>query len=347
MSTIPDASILIQDLLSPRTTQLDSTTPALIAYHLSTLTLSPATVLTTLVQCIATSPSLWRGQATYSNGNSWQPLNYPRAKEVYEALRNGVLYRAGEISRGMGTGWRARRKFAQFLEGYYAGIDDSIIHPQVCLILASAALGGLQLVKQRKDKLFVGGSTLLGRAETEALAAWEGYFAAEKGDEVGGWSGTARGEFEIAVARLSSFRILRPNHSCSTCADDEPTLTTWIASETLSTISVDSLKSGPLVVRSSLHRARSLTEARRRHYSRYSRRHSLRPSPPVISSTRSAPISQKRQLDYTGTSPPFRTPSSPLSLSRHSSALSDRYQELSAVASTPQGKMEERKKSAL
>ena len=212
MSSIPDASILIQDLLSPRTTQLDSTTPALIAYHLSTLPLSPATTLTTLVQCLATSPSLWRGQATYSNGNNWEPLNFLRAREVYEALRNGVLYRAGEITREIGTGWRARRKFSQFLDAYCAGIDSSIIHPQVRLILAGAALGGLQLVKQRRDKLYVGGSALLGRAEKEALAAWEGYFGVVTDDTVGEWSGNTQGEFEFDVARVFPLSISRMSY---------------------------------------------------------------------------------------------------------------------------------------
>lgn len=189
MSAIPDATVLLQDLLSPRSTQLNSTTPALIAYHLSTLTLSPATLLSTLVQCISTSPSLWRGQGTYSNAHPWEPLNWPRAKEVYESVRNGVLYRAGEIATELGTGWRARRRFGQFLDAYYAGLDVDIVHPAIRLLLHSAALAGLQLVKQRKDKLYVGGTNLLGRAEEQALLSWEGYFADTRRGSVGEWSG--------------------------------------------------------------------------------------------------------------------------------------------------------------
>lgn len=201
MSAITDATLLIQDLLSPRTTQLASTTPALISYHLSTLPLAPPTLLVTLVQSLATSPSLWKGQATL---HSWEPLNYARAREVYEALKNGVLYRAGEISRELGTGWRARRRFGQFLEAFYEGLYNEEVHPAVRLILASAALRGLQLVKDRRDKLYVGGSGLMGRAEAEALKAWDVFLGIGSDAETVEWVGHQRGEYEIG-SRRSSF----------------------------------------------------------------------------------------------------------------------------------------------
>ena len=86
---IPDVSVLLQDLLSPPSTPLASTTPALIAYHLSTIALTTPTLLSTLLRYLSVSPSLWRGQASLTHAGDWAALNWPRAQEVYEAVRNG------------------------------------------------------------------------------------------------------------------------------------------------------------------------------------------------------------------------------------------------------------------
>lgn len=203
MAGIPDATLLIQDLLSPPSTVLGSTTPGLISYHLSTLALAPPSLLSAVVQTVATSPSLWRGRGLRT-GDGWATLDWQRAHEVFVALRNGVVYRAGELTRQHGTGWTARRKFAHFLDQYYTGLalaPDA--HPTIALLVATAALAALQAVKQRRDKLYVGGSALLQRAESETLAAWDTYFAAAQDERIGEWTGPGRGEFELRQPRAS------------------------------------------------------------------------------------------------------------------------------------------------
>lgn len=193
--SIPDVTLLFQDLLSPSTTLLASTTPALITYHLSTLPLTSSStqLVTPLLRYLVTSPALWRGQAQQQSSASasqiWEPLNWSRGKEVYDAIRNGILYRVGEISKELGTGWRARRRLATFLDYFYAGLEDEGtggIHPTVQMLVKSAVLKGLQLVKLRKDKLYVGGTAHLGKAEAEVLKAWEEYARVQE------W-GTSRG----------------------------------------------------------------------------------------------------------------------------------------------------------
>lgn len=174
--SIPDITLLFQDLLSPPGTLLESTTPALITYYIST---SPPALITALITYVATSPSLWNGQAQYDQAR-WEGLNWARSKEVYDAVKNGILYRVGEIIKEVGTGWRARRHLSTFLEAFYEGLDSPTttrtIHPTIKLLITSAGLKGLQLIKLRKDKLFVGGTTHLGRAEQEVLIAWKVHF---------------------------------------------------------------------------------------------------------------------------------------------------------------------------
>ncbi|KAL8279383.1 hypothetical protein RQP46_008195 [Phenoliferia psychrophenolica] len=230
MAGIPDATLLIQDLLSPASTALAAATPALISYHLSTLALAPPTLLTAVVETLTTSPSLWRGNATRSSlDGGWPTLNWARAKEVFDAVRNGVVYRAGELTKQHGTGWTARRRFSTFFDAYFAGVNaDPDAHPAVRLLLASAALAALQIIKGRKDKLYVGGSSLIGRNEKEVLEAWDAYFGAAPETGVGEWSGPGRGEFELHQA------------------DGDEVLPAWLAAQTLPMMSVDSLKAGPL-----------------------------------------------------------------------------------------------------
>ena len=211
MSGIPDATLLIQDLLSPPSTQLAATTPALISYHLSTLELLPPTLLTAVLETLSTSPSLWRGNAS-RGAEGWPTLNWARAKEVYDAVRNGVVYRAGELTKAHGTGWTARRRFSAFFDAYFSGVNADIdAHPVIRLLLASAALAGLQIVKGRRDKLYVGGSPLMGRAEREVLGAWDVYFASAPDSGVGEWSGPGRGEFELHQSRASAMLRVHSN----------------------------------------------------------------------------------------------------------------------------------------
>lgn len=217
MERIPDATLLIQDFLSPATTQLSSTTPQLLTYHLAKLPLEQPhlALLTSLLTYLSTSPALWRGQASPSSTSpQWTPLNFGRAQEVYTALFQGCLYRAGEVTRELGTGWNARRKYAAFFEAYLAGANaekEGMCHPVVRLLTASAALAALQAIKMRKDKLYVGGSALMGRAEQEVLKAWHEYFREEERDHRGSaangaateWTGSAAGEFEMRPYRSS------------------------------------------------------------------------------------------------------------------------------------------------
>lgn len=213
MAGIPDASVLIQDLLSPASTALPSTTPALISYHLSTIPLEPAnsaSLISSILSYLTASPALWRGQANrHSPTSPWQEVDFDRAREVYNALVQGFLYRAGELTRDLGTGWRARRRFAAYLELYLAGVNaepEGSCHPTVRVLTASAALQALQTIKLKKDKLYVGGSSLMGRSEDMVVVAWEEYFREADRDQHGfastaaaatEWTGSASGVYEI------------------------------------------------------------------------------------------------------------------------------------------------------
>lgn len=218
MAQIPDVTVLIQDLLSPSSVALPSTTPQLISYHLSTTSLDEPTsiqIVTSLVSYIITSPALWRGQANKSSLQWSRAIDFERARQVYTALLQGCLYRAGEITRQHGTGWSARRKFATFLDAYCAGftptseLPANSCHPTIRVLAASAALQAMQAIKMRKDKLYVGGSSLMGRAEEEVIAAWQDYFrewdrdgridssGSGSSNTAFEWTGSSAGEFEM------------------------------------------------------------------------------------------------------------------------------------------------------
>lgn len=264
MENIPDATLLIQDLLSPAFTLLPSTTPALLSYHLAKLPLEQPhlDLLTSLVTYLTTSPALWRGQASpSSSAPRWSPLNFARAQEVFNALVQGWLYRAGELSAELGTGWRARRKYAAFLEAYMAGVnaeEEGQCHPVVRVLATSAALTALQSIKMRKDKLYVGGSSLMGRAEEEVLKAWVEYFREDERDQRGSaangaateWSGGASGEFHMRP-HCSSLVSIPPSETRSrrVSTDYASELPAWLASQTLPQFPVDSLANGPVAVR--------------------------------------------------------------------------------------------------
>jgi hypothetical protein len=209
--------VLIQDLLSPASVALPSTTPQLISYHLSAASIDDASsiqLVTSLVSYITTSPALWRGQANKVSLQWSRSIDFERARQVYTALFQGCLYRAGELTRLHGTGWSARRKFAAFLDAYCAGFTVTpgvqVIgcHPTIRVLAASAALRAMQAIKSRKDKLYVGGSALMGRAEDEVIEAWREYFNEwDRNGRVEGpsgskgpaheWTGSSAGEFEI------------------------------------------------------------------------------------------------------------------------------------------------------
>lgn len=246
--SIPTLSNLIQDLLSPSSITLPPTTTTLITYHLTYIPFSQSTNLTTLAYYLATSPSLWKGCGTPSassesgkEDDGWKEVEGNTAREVYASIRNGVLYRCTQISRES-TSWTGRRHFASFLEALLAGYtpaplvesssdsnSDSSniasggeIHPTIRLIISSAILSALQAIKSNKEKLYVGGSSLMGRMESEVIGAWQAYFGYyKKGLVVKGREG----------------------------GENVPA---WLASQTVGFIGNEGLSRGPLLVRFSL-----------------------------------------------------------------------------------------------
>ncbi|KAK4047724.1 hypothetical protein OIV83_005232 [Microbotryomycetes sp. JL201] len=261
---IPDSTMLLQDLLSPASVQLPSTTPALLSYHLSTLSLddpSQLATITMIVRCVLTSPALWRGQATAARrtgGTEWPALNFDRSRDVYTALAHAWLLRINAVKSQYGTGWSGRRKLAAFIDAYVQGLDDEVdrqlaaavsdgmtdeVHPVVRLIASCACLSALQTVKLRRDELYIGGSAIMGKAHEVVLQCWHSYFksiedAREDNNGRGDvqrdspaqreWSGSSGGEFEI-----------KPHLNAS----DVPT---WLAAQVLPTFPVAELSKGPV-----------------------------------------------------------------------------------------------------
>lgn len=164
-SGIPDLSLLIQDLLS--NSLLPSTTPALISYHLST---APPASLTRLADVLATSYALWNRAIN----KPYSTLDWKPATEIFEAVRNGIVYRASQLSTTTGTGYLGRRAFSQALDGLYQGIvsQDDAVNPFIRLLLTSGILAGVQAIKARRDKLYVGSRSILGNAEQQVLDSW-------------------------------------------------------------------------------------------------------------------------------------------------------------------------------
>lgn len=88
-------------------------------------------------------------------------------------------------------------------------LEEGNVHPVVRLLTACAALEGLQTIKARKEKLYVGGSALMGRAEKEVMKAWEEYFRQVGMDGEGGsaarsgggeWTANGEGESHVCLA---------------------------------------------------------------------------------------------------------------------------------------------------
>lgn len=175
-----DGTLLIQDLLSPSNTILPPQTNPLITYYISN---STPNLLIPLIQSISTSPSLWKGSATSTPA---QLLPFNLASAIFNSIRDGIVYRSSHITTttATGHGWRGRRAYATFFDHYYKGVHaEDDCHPTVRLLLASAALAALQTIKLRKDKLSVGGSALMGRAEKELLDVWDEFFETPRASE--------------------------------------------------------------------------------------------------------------------------------------------------------------------
>lgn len=183
MSFAPDWTLLVQDLLSPPGTRLSETTPALISYHLGTTNAADKHKLTTLIQAISTSPSLWHSQPVTSSrilGQNELPLEL--VQSIFNATRNGLLYRVGEISKEKGTGWGGQRELGKWLRVVLDGISQSGARVSQRVVIVGGLLNGLQQVKQRRDKLHVGGSSMTGLVENEMVKLFAPYLREADGE---------------------------------------------------------------------------------------------------------------------------------------------------------------------
>ncbi|KAK4056859.1 hypothetical protein OIO90_002109 [Microbotryomycetes sp. JL221] len=249
---IPDATMLIQDLLSPASVMLPSTTPALLSYHLSTHTLDdPSTnaLVTMILRCIMTSPALWRGQAqstAVERVAQWRPLNFARTQDVYTALVQAWLLRINSVKQAYGTGWSARRKLASFLEAYFEGVnhpafDDEPVHPVIQLVASCACLAALQTLKLNKDDLYVGGSALMGRAHEQTLLHWRQFFynVDEQNED--------RNQ-QTLDSKDQQHAGARPSEWTGSAGDEVTEVPTWLAAQTLPIFPVLDLAQGPPMI---------------------------------------------------------------------------------------------------
>jgi len=177
MSLSPDWTVLVQDLLSPAGTSLPSATPALISYHLATTTHSDSDKLATLIHAICTSPSLWHAhpaaplaQSTTSPGAGGSELPLELVRSVFNTTRNGTLYRVDEIKREHGSGWSGQRQLGRWLRVVVDSVAGSGARAEVRAVVVGAVLNGLQDVKARRDKMHVGGESMIGLVEKEFVA---------------------------------------------------------------------------------------------------------------------------------------------------------------------------------
>lgn len=182
----PDPTLLLQDLLSPPSSSHNhEQTLQLITYHLSTLPLtSPHLDLISLISRYSlTSPSLWTSVHTSTATRKGQ-LEWDSAFAIYKAFSQATLLRLDSISRENGTGYRARRSVARYIQAVSAGMwADSVrrkgeerwgtVDPVNRLMVTSAVLGGLQEWKRMQQKLWVGGRGMMDRAELEVGKAWQ------------------------------------------------------------------------------------------------------------------------------------------------------------------------------
>ncbi|GAA5874536.1 hypothetical protein JCM3774_004643 [Rhodotorula dairenensis] len=194
----PDPSLVLQDLLSP---PCDDLAPRVLAQQLvlqlSTVPLERPHLafISLLTRYAASSGALWDSPAL----SRWD-----RCMLAYEALRQSVALRLNAIARPAtasprtrqsedtksNSGWSARRSLKTFLDQVCTGLwadptrtsDDpagrfGTVDPLIRLAMASGILAALQEWKRTKERLWVGGSSALPRAEREAGHAWRDYLA--------------------------------------------------------------------------------------------------------------------------------------------------------------------------
>lgn len=192
----PDPSLVLQDLLSP---PCDALAPRALAQQLvlqlSTVPLERPHLafISLLCRYAASSGALWDSNAL----SKWD-----RCMLAYEVLRQSVALRLHAIARPAtsstrqsddthsNSGWSARRSVKTFLDEVCAGLwadptrtsDDpagrfGTVDPLIRLAMASGMLAALQEWKRTKQRLWVGGSSALPRAEREAGRAWRDYLA--------------------------------------------------------------------------------------------------------------------------------------------------------------------------
>ncbi|KEI37032.1 uncharacterized protein L969DRAFT_90095 [Mixia osmundae IAM 14324] len=168
---------LLHDLHLPASSPLPASLPTVLAYHLATL---PLPQLTHLCRVLLQSACLWS-----KTGDPQDLVHYERGQEIYRAIQRGFLGRVDHVSQEQGPGWRGRRQLANCLDAVLQALDGSdeseqassssklqINHPVRKLVVASGCLSALQAVKERQDSLYVGGKSLMGRAENETLILW-------------------------------------------------------------------------------------------------------------------------------------------------------------------------------
>ncbi|GAA5846040.1 hypothetical protein JCM9279_004765 [Rhodotorula babjevae] len=191
-----DATLVLQDLLSPPSPDVvpPATLAQLVALHLGSVPLSAPhlALVSLLARYTLQSPALW---SNLDPQHAWD-----RHRLAFDAARQGLLLRLDTLARPpsttpafsasssststvtkANTGWSARRAVHTFLRELYAGLwadptsttpGGGGVDPLVRLTLASGALAALQEWKRRKEKLWVGGSGGLDRAEHEVGRAW-------------------------------------------------------------------------------------------------------------------------------------------------------------------------------
>ncbi|GAA5981779.1 hypothetical protein JCM10908_004606 [Rhodotorula pacifica] len=195
----PDPSLVLQDLLSPPCEALvPRTLVQQLVLQLSTVSLDRPHLafISLLTRYAASSGALW---------DSTSLSEWDKCTLAYEVLRQSVALRLNAIaqpatstrqsdeSKG-NTGWSARRSVKTYLNEIYTGLwadptrtsDDAAgrfgtVDPLIRLAMASGALAALQEWKRSKEKLWVGGSSALPRAEREVGRAWRVYLHRKAG----------------------------------------------------------------------------------------------------------------------------------------------------------------------
>lgn len=244
MSFAPDWTVLVQDLLSPAGTRLGETTLALISYHLGTTSAAEQSKLSTLLTTISTSPSLWNGHATASVAASstlGDQLPLELVQSVFNATRNGLLYKVEQIKKDKRSAWSGQRELGKWLRVVMDAMRQNGARSVVKLVVASGVLSGLQQVKLQRDKLYVGGASMTGLVEKEVVGYWTKYFTQPGPNE-----GSSCESYLAATAPAHS----HPLDLNSDPAAESNLVTAWLASQVLPSISVDALAAGPVEVSS-------------------------------------------------------------------------------------------------